>query len=66
VYIYRITGFANAWLIGAGPATHLDGAQVDHLTGKSVPLVTAPAVHPQTLRCILHQSGLTESDMVAI
>jgi hypothetical protein len=66
VFTYSPAGYANAFLIGAGPAIHLDGPSFAQCQALKVPHVRATEPHAQMLRSILHQSGLTEADLVKI
>jgi hypothetical protein len=66
VFTYTPAGYANAFLIGAGPAIHLDGPSFAQCQALKVPHVAATVPHAQMLRSILHQSGLTEADLVKL
>lgn len=59
----RIRGYANVWLIGAGPALHLTPEL--NTTYDNVELVIV-AYHEQLAASLLHQSGLDASDLVMI
>jgi hypothetical protein len=57
----RIKGYWNTWLIGAGPALHLAPELYDSYD--DIELVVCNP-HTQLLDALLHQSGLTEDDLV--
>lgn len=60
----RFRAYANVWLIGAGPATHLTGELVEYFRAGNVPLIELDE-HPQALECYLQQSGLLRDDLVS-
>jgi hypothetical protein len=59
----RIRGYANVWLIGAGPALHLTPELNDTYAGVELVVV---AYHEQLTASLLHQSGLDAADLVMI
>lgn len=54
-------GWKNQWLVGAGTPLHLTPELAQRY--RDVPLVECDP-HPQAMKAILHQSGLTEADLV--
>jgi hypothetical protein len=59
----QIEGHANVFLIGPGSPIHLTGELYAHYQGLGVPLVSV-AYHPQFVKTLLFQCGLTSADLV--
>jgi hypothetical protein len=59
----RIRGYANVWLIGAGPALHLTPELSDEYADIKLVVV---AYHEQFTASVLHQSGLEPDDLKMI
>jgi hypothetical protein len=56
--LITIPGFANTFLVGAGPAFHVDPVLFDHYHNKlGIPLLQVTA-HEQLITTLIHQSGV--------
>lgn len=63
MYIWSPKGYANAFLIGAGPATPVSPKAYKHLTEVDKVPTILQDTHEPTLLAVLHQSGLRVADL---
>jgi len=58
----RENGYLNVWLVGSGPALHLSPEVAESYKAEGVQMIVQ--THPQLLKAMLAQSGMTEADLV--
>jgi hypothetical protein len=61
----RIEGYANVFLVGAGPALHLTERSAADYAAAGVPTIVVEP-HAQGVKSILAQAGLTQTDLVKV
>ena len=64
MFTWSPAGYANAFLIGAGPAMHLSPLAFSYLNGTKKLHHIDQDPHPQMRETVLFQAGLTHDDLV--